>query len=263
VVVVRSRKRQEQWWREFGARVYYIRTTKIVSVNKEKAYDRHNHLNMVEPTTPILVVLPKTPKTRAPRAPRAPKIKVENPAGKVKRVRKIKTEQPPPPPPPPPPSPIELIIVPDSPPPPAPAVEIVAAPPVPPPTRLANGLTAAWSVLFQNEVVPVLFHSIRDISHGLRSRGSDIPRCEKLRAFLRRRQKKVEPSPLRSRRRSAPAWLSGVSSISRIGHGDPAFTADESENHDYGSAAMAYEGEFANDGFGDVADYEAESPFFN
>jgi hypothetical protein len=175
LVVVRSRKRQEQWWREFGARVYYIRATKKCNYEQRKVSDRHNHLNMVEPTTPILVVLPKPPKT--PRAPKAPKVKVENPAGKVKRVRKIKikTEQPPPPPPP---SPIELIIVPDSPP--QPVVEVVV-PPIPPPTRLANGLTAAWSVLFQNETTPVLFHSIRDISHGLRSRGSDIPRCEKLR----------------------------------------------------------------------------------
>jgi hypothetical protein len=242
-----------------GARVY-IRVAKIVSVNKENIR-RHNRLNMASSTPPILVALPQTPKApkpKASRSPRAPKVKSESTAGKVKRVRKIKikTEQPPPAPPP---SPIELIIVPDSPP--QPVVEVVV-PPIPPPTRMANGLAAKWAVIFQNEVVPVLFHSVRDISHGLRSRGSDIPRCEKLRAFLRRRQKPVEPSPLR-RRRSAPAWLSGVKSISRIGHGDPAFTADESENHDYASAAMAYEGENANDGFGDVADSEAESPFFN
>jgi hypothetical protein len=217
---------------------------------------------MSTPQTPPIVI--RIPKTKTPKAPRAPKVKVENPAGKVKRVRKIKikTEQPPPPPPP---SPIELIIVPDSPEP-APAVEIAAAaaaPPIPPPTRLANGLAASWAVLFQNEAVPVLFHSIRDIAHGLRSRGAEIPRCEKLRAFLRRRQKPIEPSPLR-RRRSAPAWLSGVKSISRLGHGNPAFTADDEPRIcDDSDAPMAYEGEFANDGFGDVADYETESPFFN
>jgi hypothetical protein len=85
------------------------------------------------------------------------------------------------------------------------------------------------------------------------------------RAFLRRRQKPVEPSPLR-RRRSAPAWLSGVKSISRLGHDDFAFTADdEPRAGDYDSAAMPYctfggmpqdcEGEGANDGFGDVAEY--------
>jgi hypothetical protein len=159
------------------ARVY-IRATIFVLCEQRKPC--HNHSVMASSTPPILVALPQTPK--APK-PKAPKVKVENPAGKVKRVRKIKikikTEQQQPPPPPPPPSPvIELIIVPDSPP--QPAVEVVV-PPIPPPTRLANGLTAAWSVLFQNETTPVLFHSIRDISHGLRSRGSDIPRCEKLR----------------------------------------------------------------------------------
>jgi hypothetical protein len=92
------------------------------------------------------------------------------------------------------------------------------------------------------------------------------------RAFLRRRQKPVEPSPLR-RRRSAPAWLSGVKSISRLGHGNPAFTADDEPRIcDDSDAPMAYctfddmpqdcEGEGANDGFGDVANYEDESAYF-
>jgi hypothetical protein len=83
------------------------------------------------------------------------------------------------------------------------------------------------------------------------------------RAFLRRRQKPIEPSPLR-RRRSAPAWLSGVRSISRLGHGDPAFVAeDEPWSNDRDSTAMAYEGENANDGYGDTANSEDESEYFS
>jgi len=154
---------------------------------------------------------PKTPKTpKATKTPAKPRrIKQE----KIKQ-EKIEVPMPPTPPTPEPPTP-------ETP----PALVL----------RLPNGLRTAWEVQYKGDVEPVPYHSIRDVAFGLRQRGVDVKKSEKLRAFLRRHATKKAA-------RKCPKWLDTVKSISRVGTENAVWCAPDAE------------GEGASDGFGETHD---------
>jgi hypothetical protein len=164
---------------------------------------------MTDTQTPIILKIPKT-------VAKAEKVRMK----RVKRV-KVKTEVLPP-------SPETL-----------PYTPLPDIPEVTLPIRLPCGLRASWQVSFKDEDDFVFFHSLRDVAYGMRCRGVDIPKTEKLRAFLRRSGKKTS--------RRVPAWISSVKSVRRLCRDVPDYTAPDSET----------EGDGANDGFG-ATDYESE-----